>query len=121
VLFRVFSGGNKMKKQIRNSTAEFLIFTSQAGDQAIEARYKDKTIWLSQKLMVKLFDVSVPTINEYLKNTFKNNELNEDSVIRKSRITTADGKNYNTKIYNLDAITSVGYRVNLPFNPFTGS
>lgn len=103
-----------MKKglQIRNSTAEFLIFTGQAGEKSIEARYEDESIWLSQKLMAQLFDVSVPTINEHLKNIFACDELKEDSVIRKFRITASDGKKYNTSFYNLDAIISVGYRVN---------
>ena len=99
------------KKLIRNSTAEFLIFTGQSGEQSIEARYEDETIWLSQKLMGQLFDVSVPTINEHLKNIFDGGELDENSVIRKFRITAADGKNYNTNFYNLDAIISVDYRV----------
>jgi len=97
---------------IRNSTAEFLIFTGQAGEQSIEARYEDKTIWLAQKLLAELFDVTVPTINEHLKNIFSSFELDKKSVIRKFRITAADGKNYNTNFYNLDAIISVGYRVN---------
>ncbi len=61
----VISMGNK--KLIRNSTAEFLIFTAQDGKNSIEARYEDETIWLTQKLMAHLFDVSVPTINEHLK------------------------------------------------------
>jgi len=103
---------DKGKQLIRNSTAEFLIFTGQAGEQSIEARYEDETIWLSQKLMAQLFDVDVRTVNEHLKNIFKSGELQEDSVIRKFRITAADGKNYNTNFYNLDAIISVGYRVN---------
>ncbi len=103
---------DKVKQLIRNSTAEFLIFTGQAGEQSIEARYENETVWLSQKLMAQLFDVDVRTINEHLKNIFKNAELQEDSVIRKFRITAADGKNYNTNFYNLDAIISVGYRVN---------
>ncbi len=103
---------DKGKQLIRNSTAEFLIFTGQAGEQSIEARYEDETIWLSQKLMAQLFDVDVRTVNEHLKNIFKSCELQEDSVIRKSRITAADGKNYNTNFYNLDVIISVGYRVN---------
>lgn len=97
---------------IRNSTAEFLIFTGQTGEQSIEARYEDETIWLTQKLMAQLFDVTIPTINEHLKNIFAGAELEEVSVIRKFRITAADGKNYNTSFYNLDAIISVGYRVN---------
>ncbi len=102
-------GKNKL---IRNSTAEFFIFTGQAGEQSIEARYEDETIWLTQKLMAELFAVTVPTINEHLKNIFVGGELDQDSVIRKFRITAADGKNYATNFYNLDAIISVGYRVN---------
>jgi hypothetical protein len=97
---------------IRNSTAEFLIFTQQAGADGIEVRYQDETIWLTQKLLAELFDVTVPTINEHLKNIFESNELDADSVIRKFRTTAADGKTYNTQFYNLDAIISVGYRVN---------
>ena len=92
------------KKLIRNSTAEFLIFTGQAGEQSIEARYEDETVWLTQKLMATLFDVGVPTINEHLKNIFASGELESDSVIRKFRITAADGKSYMTQFYNLDAI-----------------
>ncbi|MFW6374632.1 MAG: virulence RhuM family protein, partial [Thermodesulfobacteriota bacterium] len=102
----------KKSLQIRNSTAEFLIFTAQSGEQGIEVRYEDETIWLSQKLMATLFDVTVPTINEHLKNTFASGELDPDSVIRKFRTTAADGKRYKTQFYNLDAIISVGYRVN---------
>ncbi|QEN03302.1 cell filamentation protein Fic [Thiospirochaeta perfilievii] len=100
------------QKLIRNSTAEFLIFTAQSGEKSIESRYEDNTIWLTQKLMAQLFNVDVRTINEHLKNIFKSEELNIDSVIRDFRITASDGKNYNTKHYNLDAIISVGYRVN---------
>ncbi len=97
---------------IRNSTAEFLIFTSQSGEQSIEARYEDETIWLTQKLMAELFDVDVRTISEHLRNIFSNGELQQDSVVRKFRNTASDGKSYNTNFYNLDAIISVGYRVN---------
>ena len=103
---------DKGKQLIRNSTAEFLIFTGQAGEQSIEARYEDETIWLTQKLIAALFSVSIPTINEHLKNIFDSGELDPESVIRKFRITAADGKSYATKHYNLDAIISVGYRVN---------
>ncbi|MHA1910934.1 MAG: hypothetical protein ACTSYA_04475 [Candidatus Kariarchaeaceae archaeon] len=87
-----------MDKQltIRNSTAEFLIFTSQSGEDSIDVRVQDETVWLTQKLIAKLFDVKVPTINEHLKNIFNSNELNEESVIRKFRITANDGKKYNT-------------------------
>jgi len=103
---------DEKKLQIRNSTAEFLIFTGQAGEKSIEARYEDETIWLTQKLMATLFEVTVPTINEHLKNIFASGELGQDSAIRKFRITAADGKKYSTNLYNLDAIISVGYRVN---------
>lgn len=100
------------KLQIRNSTVEFLVFTRQAGDKSIEVRYEDETIWLSQRMMAELFDVDVRTINEHLQNLFNSSELDKISVIRNFRTTAADGKNYNTQFYNLDAIISVGYRVN---------
>jgi len=97
---------------IRNSTAEFLIFTTTNGQDTIEVKVEDETVWLTQKLIAKLFDVSIATINEHLKNIFKTNELEENSVIRKFRITASDGKNYNTKHYNLEVIISLGYRIN---------
>jgi len=97
---------------IRNSTAEFLIFSNQSGESGIAVRYEEGTIWLTQKLMAELFDVSIPTINEHLKNIFESGELQADSAIRKFLTTAADGKNYGTNFYNLDAIISVGYRVN---------
>jgi len=100
------------KRQIRNSTAEFLIFTAQSGEDGIEVRYGDETIWLTQKLMAELFDVNVRTISEHLRNIFQSGELREDSVIRKFRNTASDGKQYLTSFYNLDAIISIGYRVN---------
>jgi len=101
-----------MKKLIRNSTAEFLIFTTQAGEESIEVRVEDETVWLTQKLIAELFGVDVRTVSEHLRNIFKSGELQEDSVIRKFRNTAADGKKYLTQFYNLDAIISVGYRVN---------
>ena len=100
------------KLQIRNSTAEFLIFTRQAGEDGIEVRVQDETVWLTQKLMAALFGVDVRTISEHLGNLFDSGEAREDSVIRKFRTTAADGKNYNTQFYNLDAIIAVGFRVN---------
>ncbi|EXI62892.1 hypothetical protein MHD_01735 [Mannheimia granulomatis] len=99
-------------KQIRNSTAEFLIFTQQNSEENITVRYENNEIWLTQKLIAQLFDVSIPTINEHLKHIFDSKELDEMSVIRNFLITAADGKNYKTKHYNLDAVISVGYRVN---------
>lgn len=91
---------------------DILLYTDTHGKVKVEVIYEDESFWLSQKKMAELFAVSVPTINEHLQNIFKSNELDEESVIRKFRITAADGKNYNTNFYNLDAIIAVGYRVN---------
>ncbi len=103
------------RQLIRNSTAEFLIFTAQAGENSIEARYEDETIWLSQKLMGELFEVDVRTINEHLKNIYGQGEQTEEATIRKFRIVQIEGKrevNRTINFYNLEAIISVGYRVN---------
>src|SRR3989338_5106289 len=97
---------------IRNSTAEFLIFTAQSGEESIEVKYAKGTVWLSQKMMAKLFEVDIRTINEHLQNIFNSHELNSNSVIRKFRNTGSDGKSYEVQFYNLDAIISLGYRVN---------
>ena len=102
----------KRKLQIRNSTAEFLIFTNQAKEDGIEVRIQNETIWLSQKLMAMLFDCSTDNISLHLKNIFKENELEENSVADDFSVTASNGKNYNIKHYNLDAIIAVGYRVN---------
>lgn len=91
---------------------DILLYTDANGKVKIEVIFEDETFWLSQKKMAELFGVSVSTINEHLQNIFNSNELYENSVIRKFRITAADGKNYNTNFYNLDAIIAVGYRVN---------
>ena len=101
-----------MKKQIRNSTAEFLIFTSQAGENSIEVKVEDETVWLTQKLIAELFDKGRSTITEHFQNIFLEGELDESLVCREFRHTGNDGKIYNTKFYNLDAIISIGYRVN---------
>ncbi len=103
------------KKLIRNSTAEFLIFTGQAGEHSIEARYEDETLWLSQKLMAELFGVDVRTVSEHLKNIFASHELTPEATIRKFRIVQQEGQREVSRavdFYNLDAIISVGYRVN---------
>ncbi len=102
----------KKKLQIRNSTAEFLIFTNQVKEDGIEVRVQDETIWLSQKLMATLFDCSTDNISLHLKNIFKENELDEDAVTEEFSVTASDSKTYRTKHYNLDAIIAVGYRVN---------
>ena len=103
------------KKLIRNSTAEFLIFTGQSGEQSIEARYENETVWLSQKLMAELFAVDVRTVNEHLKNIYDSGELQREATIRKFRTVQTEGSRQvarNVDFYNLDAIISVGYRVN---------
>ena len=103
---------NPKKIQIRNSTAEFLVFTTQAGEKGIEVRVEDETVWLTQKLIGVLFDVDVRTVSEHLQNIFNSGELTESAVIRKFRNTASDGKSYLTAFYNLDAIIAVGFRVN---------
>ncbi len=109
------SSKSKTSQMIRNSTADFLIFTAQEGEDSIEVRYEDETIWLSQKLMAKLFDVDVRTVSEHLGNIFEQGELQRESTIRKFRTVQIEGKREvtrNVDFYNLDAIISVGYRVN---------
>ncbi len=81
-----------MKKYIRNSTAEFLIFTSQAGENSIEVRVEDETVWLTQKLIAELFDKGRSTVTEHLQKIFLENELDENSVCREFRHTGTDGK-----------------------------
>jgi hypothetical protein len=100
------------KLQIRNSTAEFLIFTRQAGEDGIEVRVAEETVWLTQKLIGVLFDKGRSTIAEHLTNIFEAGELDEEAVCRDFRHTAEDGKEYVTKFYNLDAIIAVGFRVN---------
>lgn len=97
---------------LRSSAAEYLTFVAATGSGGVEAVYADESIWLSQKMMATLYDVEPPTINYHLKKIFSDNELQEDAVIRKFRITAADDKNYNTLHYKLPAIISVGYKVN---------
>jgi len=101
-----------MNKQIKNSTVEFLIFTSQNGEDSIEVKVEDETVWLTQKLIAELFSKGRTTITEHLKNIFSDDELDENQVCREFRHTGNDAKSYKTKFYNLDAIISVGYRVN---------
>ena len=101
-----------MKREIRNSTAEFLIFQIEGKEQGVEVYYKDKTVWCTQKAMGTLFDCSTDNISLHLKNIFASGELVKDSVTEKISATASDGKNYMTQFYNLDAVISVGYRVN---------
>jgi hypothetical protein len=101
--------------QIRNSTAEFLIFTNQAKEEGIEVRVQDNTVWLTQKLIAVLFDVDVRTVNEHLKNIYLQGELTKGATVRNFRIVQTEGIRHvtrNIEFYNLDVIISVGYRVN---------
>ena len=102
------------EQAIRSSAAEYLTYVASVGDQqdSLEMRYEDENIWLTQKMMATLYGVSVSTVNEHIKKVFLDSELEEDSVIRKFRITAADGKSYNTNHYNLQMIIAVGFKVN---------
>ena len=99
---------------IRSSAAEVLTYVASTGDPqgSIEIRYEDENIWLTQKTMAQLYDVSVKTINYHIKKIFDDSELSEDSAIRKFRITATDGKSYSTNHYALQMIIAVGFKVN---------
>lgn len=99
---------------IRSSTAEYLTYIASVGEieASVEMRYEDENIWLTQKLMAALYDVDVRTVNYHIKKIFADSELQEDSVIRKFRITADDGKTYNTNHYSLEMIIAVGFKVN---------
>ncbi|MCL4464203.1 MAG: virulence RhuM family protein [Firmicutes bacterium] len=103
---------SKKSLQIRNSTAEFLIFSYQTGGDGVEMRVQDGTIWLSQKQIGSLFDTSADNIGLHLKNIFKEDELSSEAVTEEFSVTASDCKKYRVKHYNLDAIIAVGYRVN---------
>ena len=94
------------------TNSEIILYTTPQGNVKLEVIVQDETVWLTQKAMGELFGVAKSTISEHLSNIFLSQELIERSVVRKIRTTAADGKNYNTQFYNLDAIISVGYRVN---------
>ena len=103
---------NSKKLQIRNSTAEFLIFTSQSGENTIDVMVIDENVWLTQDMIATLYEKGRSTITEHLKKVFSDGELDENSVCRKFRRTGADGKEYNTKFYNLEAVIAIGFRTN---------
>jgi len=103
------------RANIRNSTAEFLIFSGHSGENSIEVRVAEESVWLTQKLMGELFEVSVPTINEHLNNLFKQNEISKPATIRNFRIVQKEGIREvarNIEFYNLEAIIAIGFRVN---------
>jgi|SRR5699024_1144304 len=125
---------NKQSSNIRSSAAEYLTFMAASGESGVEAIYADESVWLSQKMKGELYNVNVRTVSEHLRNIYNDSELEEEAVIRNFRITATDGKNYNTKHYNLKAIVAVGYNVlcsfanglpilflNTPLKPILGS
>ena len=99
---------------IKSSAAEYLTYVSAVGDSvnSIEIRYENENIWLTQKMMAALYDVSIAAINQHIKKIFEDNELDENSVIKNYLITANDGKNYDTKHYSLQMIIAVGFKVN---------
>lgn len=97
---------------IRSSAVEYLTYIAATGESSIDVIYQDENIWLSQKLLAKLYDVTIPTINEHLQTIFNDLELEENAVIRNFRITASDDKKYNTKHYSLECIIAVGNKVN---------
>lgn len=97
---------------MKNEYNEIILYTSPEGKKKVEVFFQGENFWLSQKQLAELFGVEINTCNYHLKEIFKSGELSENAVIRKIRITAADGKKYLTALYNLDAIIAVGYRVN---------
>jgi len=101
----------KKKNEVEPVKSDLILYQTEDGQTRIEIRLQDETVWMSQKLMAELFQTSVPNINMHISNIFEEGELASDSVIKDFLTTTADGKNYQTKFYNLDVIIAVGYRV----------
>ena len=99
---------------VRSSAAEYLTFITATGESDVNAVYCDENVWLTQKMMGLLYNVETHTINYHLKKLFADGEIDENSVIRKFRITAADGKTYNTNHYNLSVIIAVGNKVDSP-------
>ena len=97
---------------LQDQTTEFLLYTAPNGAVKVEVLLSGETLWLTQKRMAELFGVGVPAISKHLKNIFESNELEQDSVVSILETTAEDGKKYQTQYYNLDAVISVGYRVN---------
>ena len=103
---------NDERIQIRNSANDFLIFAKENGGDGVDVLVADENVWITQKSMCNLYEVSKSTISEHLSAIFANDELNEVSVVRNFRTTASDGKTYNQKYYNLQAIIAVGFKVN---------
>jgi len=105
---------NKNEVNIHSSAAEYLTYMAAIGDSAssFEIRYQEENIWLTQKMMAELYDVSVAAVNQHIKRIFDDGELASDAVVKEFLITATDGKNYTTKHYNLQMIIAVGFKVN---------
>ena len=88
-----------------------IIYKDKKGNDNIEVKMQDNTVWLNQEQLVKLYNSSKSNISEHIKHIFEDKELDENSVVRKFRTTATDGKSYNIKYYNLDMIVAVGFRV----------
>lgn len=102
------------KVTLRSSTAEYLTYIAASGGDSenLEILYQDENVWLTQKMMAALYDVSIPAINQHIKTIFNDGELAPDSVIKEYLTTAADGKKYTTKHYNLQLIIAVGFKIN---------
>ncbi len=114
------TNNNKIKKNettLRSSAAEYLTYISAVGDvqSSVEMRYEDENIWLTQKMLASLYDVSVPTINQHIKKVYADNELDEISTIKKHLIVQNEGERKVSREvvhYNLQMIIAVGFKVN---------
>jgi len=100
-----------MSNEIKQDNGEIVIYNTGDGNTRIDVRFIDDTVWLSQAQLCNLYQTSKSNISEHIKHIFEEGELTEESVVRKFRTTSSDGKNYNVLHYNLDMIISLGYRV----------
>ena len=101
----------KLQKNVEKNTGEIVIFKTSENNVSIDVRFEGETVWLTQAQLVDLYNSSKANVSEHIKHIFEEEELEEDSVVRKFRTTAADGKSYQTKYYNLDMIISLGYRI----------
>jgi hypothetical protein len=99
------------KGELKNGNSQIILYQAEDGTTKIEVRLENETVWLTQAQLVELYQSSKSNISEHIKHIFEEDELVEDSVVRKFRTTAADGKDYNTNFFNLDMIISLGYRI----------
>lgn len=96
----------------RDKPQQIIIYQTDDGKTKVEVRFEHENVWLSQKLMAELFETTIPNVNMHLKTIFETNELQKNSVIKDFLITAKDGKKYKTKMYGIEVIVAIGYRVN---------